>query len=115
MRIVIYHFKHRIGVAKDRAGDSMAAVNAKTITNEISIDHNGNCTVVGALAHRLWVDKQFPTLIVSANRFYVLEKSCLPKLWDVKAAQTTRRGALRYMTDTRVLVNLSDAPKSHLL
>lgn len=80
--------------------------------NEIIIDSKGNKTICGALAHKLWVAKAFPSLKCSANNFYVLELVEMPQgfRWDIKAAQTTRAGAEAYMDCERVLVDVSNAP-----
>ena len=87
------------------------------MTNEISIDQQGSRTICGDVAHRLAFDApdQLPSYKCSANNFYVVEQPIEGSHnWEIRAGQTTREGAMQYMQSGRVLVDVTNAPKSYL-
>lgn len=73
---------------------------------------------MGALAHRLWVTGEFPKEKCCANNFYVLEEvmsdliTARGSQWEIRAAQSSRNGAMRYMDNARVLVDVTNAKKT---
>lgn len=80
--------------------------------DEIAIDQSGNCTVFGALAHRLWNygKGDFPRKAQGGNRYFVLELTEPERgdRWIMRAAQSTFNGAVQYMDRPgRVLVSIS--------
>lgn len=81
--------------------------------NEISIDRDGNCTVIGSIAHELWKSGQYPKLkVCRQNNFYVVKRPIEGFLqWDIRAAQSTRALAMNYLDSESVLVDVTDAPK----
>ena len=82
--------------------------------NTIDVDENGNCTVFGTDAHELWNygrGADFPRKPYATNRFFVFERNELPygTRWIMRAAQSSREGALRYMDGHgRVLVSIAN-------
>lgn len=93
-------------------GDSLFMV------NEIIVNPDGCCTVCGDLAHKLWDYGQgaFPRVKCCRNNFYVFQPPCedsdiaAAREWDMRAGQSTREGAMRYMDSGRVLVDVTNAP-----
>lgn len=91
-------------------------MNTGKLLNEIIIDSNGNATVIGERAHLLWnyCKGEFPRTKCSANNFYVMEYREFPQgfRWDIVAAQTTELGSRNYLSDSRVRVDVTNAPRS---
>jgi len=86
------------------------------MTNEIIINADGCKTVCGHMAHLLWNygnGNFFPQKKCAKNNFYVLDFVEFPQgfRWDIVAGQETREGAEKYMTENRVLVDVTNAPK----
>lgn len=80
-------------------------------TPEITIRPDGCANVFGELAHRLWAYGRgdYPKTQAGANRFFVLELTEPERgdRWQMVAAQSTRKGALRHMDASgRVLVSI---------
>jgi hypothetical protein len=87
------------------------------MTNEIIVSADGSKTVCGRIAHLLWNYGKgdcFPQIKCSKNNFYVLAFVELPQgfRWEIVAGQETREGAEKYMTQNRVLVDVTNAPKA---
>jgi hypothetical protein len=86
------------------------------VENEILIDPQGNATVCGSIAHRLWnyCQGQFPRVKCCENNFYVMELIEFPQgpRWGTRAAQTERERAVNYMTSESVLIDVTNAPNT---
>lgn len=83
------------------------------VMSTIDVDKNGNSTVYGEYAHRLWdyCNGSYPRKACGKNRFFVLEIAEMPygTRWDMKASQETKEGALRYMDiPGRVLISIEE-------
>lgn len=87
------------------------------MNNEIIV-HKDQCfTLVGALAHKLAFESrsEVPCFQAGRNKFFVMEApQSIGDFWILRAGQSTREGALRYMTENRVLVDVSGTNPSHL-
>lgn len=75
------------------------------ITNEIIISQDGTMLIVGPQAHshaKLFRKELLTLRAITRNRFYVYEVSnsiC-------RAAQSTKEGAMQYMSQDRILVEV---------
>lgn len=78
---------------------------------EISVDANGNSTVFGAMAHRLWNYGRgdYPKAKAANNAHFVLElrETVTGERWVMVAAQSSRAIAEKYCDKSdRVLVSV---------
>ncbi len=77
------------------------------LQNDITIDLNGNCTVFGMNAHKLWINGNFPRTQQGSNKFFAFE--LVGEKWLLRAAQSTMTGISHYISEDRVLVDVSNA------
>ena len=76
--------------------------------NQITVDSNGNCTVIGALAHKLYFTGGFPRARCSKNVCYVYEFNDLPQGWRWEIVEWHEK--LIQVDPNQVLVDVSNAP-----
>lgn len=79
-----------------------------TYSNTIDVDANGNSTVYGDIAHKVfnYGRGEYPRTVQGYNRFFVIEHLNGKNI--VRAAQPTMNTALEYVHEDSVLVCVAE-------